>query len=73
MEYEGFPLRIKRITNDGPREIEIVLETGPLAGERLTEVPFNAVFFARRLDDGTVVSYKRWEDNVWRFDDGLIS
>jgi hypothetical protein len=68
-----FPLRTRRITHDGPREIDIVLEAGPLAGERVTQVPFNAVFFSRRLDDGTVVSYRRWCDNVWRFDTGVVT
>jgi len=63
-----FPLRVKRITNDGPKEIEIVCELGPLHGEHVSDVPSNAVFFARSLDDGTVVGYRRWPDNVWRFD-----
>lgn len=75
MEYseDYFPLRVSRATNDGPKEIEIVCECGPLHGERITEVPAGAVYFSRALDDGTVVSYKRWKDNVWRYDRGELA
>lgn len=58
---------------EGPRMISVILENGPLHGERVDDVPFNAVAFFRGLDDGTVVGYQRWDDNVWRFDDGKVS
>jgi hypothetical protein len=47
--------------------VNVTLEHGPLRGTRV-DVPSHAVTIIRTMDDGTVVTYERWEDLVFRFD-----